>query len=120
VYFEGNLTKTNITTNLHISTKEHNCHILLSSYSRMAIDNIINSPIITSDTAQTDWEGWRGCTQHPSLRKHNKIFIIKHVTTVHHTTKHPSGTNIYHTTEVHMANHTSTVRKDGCHCTFKF
>jgi hypothetical protein len=103
--FYRDVSTTNITTNLNISTKEHNCHILLSSYSRMAIDNIINSPIIASDTAQTDWEGWRGCTQHPSLRKHNKI-IIKHITTVHPTTKHASGTHTHNTTNEHTANHT--------------
>lgn len=65
--------KTNIKTNLHISTKEHNCHILLSSYSRITINNIINPAIIPSDTTQTDWTGWRGCTQHPPLIRHNKI-----------------------------------------------
>jgi hypothetical protein len=75
VTFTVDVSKTNITTNLHISTKKHNCHILLSSYSRMAIDNIINSSIIASDTTQANWAGWRGCTQHPTLTKHNKISL---------------------------------------------
>lgn len=73
--FTVDVSKRNITTNLHISTKKHNCHILLSSYRRMAIDNIINSSIIASDTTQTNWAGWRGCTQHPPLTKHNQISL---------------------------------------------
>jgi hypothetical protein len=70
--FHDNMKKP-ITTHLHISTKEHNCHILLSSFSRVAIDNIINASIIASDTAQPNWTDWRGCAQHPPLTKHNTI-----------------------------------------------
>ena len=73
IFATFHMSKTNIKTNLHISAKEHNCHILLSSYSRIAINNIINPAIIPSNTTQTDWTGWRGCTQHPPLIRHNKI-----------------------------------------------
>jgi hypothetical protein len=83
-----NMPKTTIKTNLHISTKEHNCHILLSSYSRIAINNIINPAIIPSDTTQTDWTGWKGGTQHPPLIRHIKIQYNETYFKCNHTIKY--------------------------------